>query len=401
VALLPSPAGDRAVDALRGLLDDDDPEIRATAVRALGRSAAADATLAAPLTDDPIPGVRLAALGALSAAGPEALVAPALEALSDPDTSVRSAALRALSGVDLTAYASAVRALAELRAGLALGDHDLASSIPTDGDATTLLRDALRDRARRHALVSLSALSLVSDEGTSMRAAIENLDRSDPGLLATALEAMEAAAHAPLARRLVPLWETPASHPPAADGWLERALDDDDPVIRSCAELVRRRQERGDQMTGQTMSISPMERVLELRRIPLFAGLSPAELLRVAGIAEERSFANGEEIAQEGEIGEELYIILSGSVRVVRHEDGGAVDVARREAGDVVGEMSIISRAPRVASLIADGDVRTITIGRREFESMIAERPDIALAVMRALAARLGAATAEHAHRTG
>ena len=151
----------------------------------------------------------------------------------------------------------------------------------------------------------------------------------------------------------------------------------------------------------QTTSMSPMERVLELRRIPLFAGLSPADLLRVADIAEERPYADGETIAEEGEIGEELYIILSGDVRVVRHEDGAAVEVARRQAGDVVGEMSIISRAPRVASLVAEGDVRTITIGRREFESMIAERPDIALAVMRALADRLGALTSDRARRPG
>ena len=400
VPLLSTPASEEAIETLRGLLGDGDPEIRAIAVRALGRSVAADATLAAPLADDPFPGVRLAALGALTSAGPDALVAPALEALSDPDASVRAAALHALSEVDVTEHASSVRALAELRASLALSDHDLASSIPADGDAATLLRDALRDRARRHALVALSALSLVSDEGTSMRAAIENLDRSDPAQLATALETMEAAAHVPLVRRLVAVWEAPGGHAPEADGWLHRALEDDDPVIRSCAELVHNRQERGDKMT-QTTSMSPMERVLELRRIPLFAGLSPADLLRVADIAEERPYADGETIAEEGEIGEELYIILSGDVRVVRHEDGAAVEVARRQAGDVVGEMSIISRAPRVASLVAEGDVRTITIGRREFESMIAERPDIALAVMRALADRLGALTSDRARRPG
>src|SRR5262249_33726600 len=217
---------------------------------------------------------------------------------------------------------------------------------------------------------------------------------------ATAIETMEAAGHVPLVRRLVAVWEAPGGHTPEADGWLPRALDDDDPVIRSCAELVRSRQERGDQMT-KTTSMSPMERVLELRRIPLFAGLSPADLLRVADIAEERPYADGETIAEEGETGEELYIIVSGTVRVVRHEGGAAVEVARRETGDVVGEMSIISRAPRVASLVADGDVRTIAIGRREFESMIAERPDVALGVMRVLADRLGTITAERAGRPG
>ena len=151
-------------------------------------------------------------------------------------------------------------------------------------------------------------------------------------------------------------------------------------------------------MTQKT-SMSPMERVLELRRIPLFAGLSPAELLRVADIAEESTFPDGDVFAEEGETGEELYIILTGTVRVLREEHGTAVEVARRVPGDVIGEMSIISRAPRIASLVAEGDVRAISIGRREFESMLAERPDVALAVMRSLADRLGAVTAEHARR--
>jgi CRP-like cAMP-binding protein len=50
-----------------------------------------------------------------------------------------------------------------------------------------------------------------------------------------------------------------------------------------------------------------------------------------------------------------------------------------------------------VASLLADGDVRTLRIGHREFEGMVRERPDIALAVMRVLAQRLGSATADTA----
>ena len=51
--------------------------------------------------------------------------------------------------------------------------------------------------------------------------------------------------------------------------------------------------------------------------------------------------------------------------------------------------MSIITRNPRIASLVAEGPVRTIRIGHREFESMVRERPDLALGVMRVLALRL------------
>jgi CRP-like cAMP-binding protein len=139
--------------------------------------------------------------------------------------------------------------------------------------------------------------------------------------------------------------------------------------------------------------MSPMERVLELRKVPLFTELSPADLQRVAGIAEERTYALGDVIAGEGELGDELHIVLTGTVAVVRGD--AATPVARRGPGDVVGEMSILTHSPRMASLVAEGDVRTLRIGHREFESMIRERPDVALAVMRVLAERLSAQAAE------
>ena len=132
-----------------------------------------------------------------------------------------------------------------------------------------------------------------------------------------------------------------------------------------------------------------IERVIFLRKVPLFADLTPSDLERVARIADERGYADGEAIAAEGELGEELHIVVDGAIRVLQDRDGSEHGIARRTAGDVVGEMSLITRAPRMASLIADGAVRTIRIGRREFESILRERPDVALAVMRVLAQRL------------
>jgi CRP-like cAMP-binding protein len=81
-------------------------------------------------------------------------------------------------------------------------------------------------------------------------------------------------------------------------------------------------------------------------------------------------------------------------VTVQRDDDGTPRTIAHRGIGEAVGEMSLITRAPRVATLIAEGDVRTLRIGQREFESMIRERPEVALAVMRELAERLGDQTA-------
>jgi hypothetical protein len=269
----------------------------------------------------------------------------------------------------------------------AASDHDLAAAIPDDDDATALLRDAVRDRARRIARAALWAASMLADRRDAMAAAIDSLD-GGPSQLANALETLEAAGDATLVRPLLAFWE-PAPNPAPTDGaWLERALHDDDPTIRQCAELVRARRE-GVPMSTSPTTIPVIERVLFLRKVPLFADLPPLDLERVARIAEERGYADGEPIGAQGEPGEDLHIVVEGTIRVVQERDGVEHELARRSGGEVVGELSLLRNTPRMASLIAEGNVRTIRIGNREFESMLRERPEVALGVMRVLADRV------------
>jgi len=84
-------------------------------------------------------------------------------------------------------------------------------------------------------------------------------------------------------------------------------------------------------------------------------------------------------------MGDGLHVLVTGSVTV--QADGA--EIATRGPGDVVGEMSLITQRPRMATMRAVGDVRTIWISRRAFEGMIHDRPDIAIGVMRVLADRL------------
>jgi CRP-like cAMP-binding protein len=79
----------------------------------------------------------------------------------------------------------------------------------------------------------------------------------------------------------------------------------------------------------------------------------------VAAIASEQFFIDGEVISHQGETGNQLYIIVSGEVCVRVSAPGKpATELARRRPGEFVGEMSIISQEPRLASLVAAGDVR-------------------------------------------
>jgi HEAT repeat protein len=412
----PSPA-----ERLRALVGDPDPTVRRTALEHLSR---APTPLVWPLAvaalDDRAPAVRAAALGTLAAVDPDAALGSLVRMLEDPSPRVREAAaraavsvgersvdpllealerpaardaaLRALAGLDLGGVerdgrATSVRGFADARAAEASRDGLLAAQIRDEGPAADLLRAAVLDRGRRSAAIALRALSLVTPDGPTLRVAIESLGAPDPAQVANALETLEATAGASVVRPLLPLWETTDGRAAGgSDDWLERIRNDHDGLIASCGELVllARRPDGGRTMTDTTMLA--MERVLFLRKVPLFEALAPADLHAIAEIAEEETFGDGEPLGLEGETGDELYIIVNGTVRVER----GGSSLALRGPGDVVGEMSLITRTPRIATLVADGDVRAVRIGRREFESMVHDRPDIALGVMRVLAERLG-----------
>jgi CRP-like cAMP-binding protein len=136
-------------------------------------------------------------------------------------------------------------------------------------------------------------------------------------------------------------------------------------------------------------TLSLMDRILFLKRVSLFANLSPTELKQVAAIASEEVFPDGEVIAHKGEQGDAMFVIVSGEVRVCAENNGNLTELARRASGDYVGELSIINREPRNATLIASGDVRALCIDQKTFEGLIRERPEVSLFIIQTLSKRL------------
>jgi len=420
-ALASGPDAAFALERLRALARDDDPATRATAVSNLAAAPAGAAPIAAGALDDEDPAVRAAAVTSFVSLDPTNALGPAialfvdasqrvrdaaasavaglgdeaidevLGALDDPDA--RGAALVALSRLDIGERAIGVRAFADHCAAEAKRSGELAFAIPDGDGATGLLRRAVLEHARSNARTALWSISLVTPNGSDVRSAIESLDASDPEQAANALETLESTVDAALVRPLLPLWESgDGAARTQTDDWLQRALHNEDATVVASAHYVEHtqhiehsRQEEGDMSTAHD-AMPVMERVLFLQHVPLFEELALADLVVIAEVAHDETFADGELLGVEGEIGEDLHILASGSVRV----ETGGTRIARRGRGDVVGELSLITRRPRIASIVADGDVRAIRIGRREFESMIHDRPDIAIGVMRVLAQRLG-----------
>ena len=396
VKLLGGPSRKAAAGALERLLSHNDPATRLRAIRELRDAAPQDvAAFVAGHLNDPCATVRAAAVQALAAADPQVAVPAALDSLTSPERVVRSAALEALDRLDVHRFEAQLGQLIERSSSRAARDGATAASVPADGDASELLRAALLARAKAHALVALSAISVTSEDRDALRVALDVLEEGATAQLANALETIDAAAGSSAVRSLLALWEPAAMDrrtPPGDRGALDTAAGDEDPLIRVSAELARSELSQGGTMTKSQASMSPIEVVLALRRIPLFAALTPADLQRVAEIAQEHTHPDGDVIAAEGELDEEMHLLLGGTVRVVR-ADGETI--ARRGPGEVVGEMSVITRGPHAATVIAEGDVRTLHIGHRQFEAMVHERPDIALAIMRVLAERLAAMTTQ------
>jgi HEAT repeat protein len=402
---------EEARDRLDLLLADRSPRVRRAALEQL-RLAPSEiaADLAAGLLEDPAPEVRTAALTAMRGV-PDRALEPAVAALDDPDPWVRAEAGRVLGVLGPAAVGSVLAALDRpktmaagveaarlLRAGdrsdlvddfvVACGerigrDVTLAGSIPNGDEARDFLRAAVLERAQRVARSALWAATTVARQPDAMAVAIEHLD-ADASRVPAALETLETASGRTAVRPLLAPWETIPTH--TAPDWLAHALADD-ATIHRCAAFIRDMQ-GGDTMVRSATGTA-IERALLLRHVPLFAELNPTDLELVAEVAEERGYADAETIALQGEIGDEIHIITEGTIRVMQAHEGEERELATRAEGDVVGEMSLLTRTPRVATLVADGSVRTLTIGYRQFESILRERPTVSLGLLRVLASRL------------
>ena len=126
-----------------------------------------------------------------------------------------------------------------------------------------------------------------------------------------------------------------------------------------------------------------------LRNVAIFRKVDAARLRLLAFISERVKFAPGEILWRQGEIGDSALIILSGNARIVVSSDGEEKTVARLGKEDIVGEIAILCDVPRTASVIAEDELVGLSISKDTFLKFLQEFPEMALEVMRVLAARL------------
>ena len=142
------------------------------------------------------------------------------------------------------------------------------------------------------------------------------------------------------------------------------------------------------------MTLTHDRRAELLAACQLFRGIDADGLAALAGRAIQVDFPEDHVIARQGEIGTGFFVVVSGLVRVVR--DGEVV--ARLGPAEFFGELSVLDRMPRNATVSAEEPTTCLALASWDFEKLLLDQPAITLAILRGVAARLRTATDSNRH---
>ncbi len=131
-----------------------------------------------------------------------------------------------------------------------------------------------------------------------------------------------------------------------------------------------------------------------LAKVQLFRGVPRPALERIAERCTEVDFPAGHYIVQQGQIGNGLYLIVTGRAKVVR----GDVEIAEFGPGDFVGELAVLDQMPRAASVVAEDDVTCLALASWDLNALIEQEPAVAMNLLRELTARIRSLGQQHHH---
>lgn len=136
------------------------------------------------------------------------------------------------------------------------------------------------------------------------------------------------------------------------------------------------------------------EEARQLSQVPIFSKLDKSRLKLVAFTSEQLRLGDGEFLFHLGDPSDSVYLILDGILELVVEHDGGEIDVIlTRGKNGLIGEMGVISNAPRSMSIRASGSTTVLRIEADTFMTLLTENPSMSLYVMRDLSTKLSEST--------
>jgi CRP-like cAMP-binding protein len=122
-----------------------------------------------------------------------------------------------------------------------------------------------------------------------------------------------------------------------------------------------------------------------LAEVPLFSACSKKDLQRIAKASDEIDVQAGRVLVEQGRPGHEFFLIIDGQASVRRNDR----KIATLTEGQYFGELSLLDRGPRSASVIADTDMTVLVLGQREFSGVLDDVPELAHKLLASMARRL------------
>ena len=122
-----------------------------------------------------------------------------------------------------------------------------------------------------------------------------------------------------------------------------------------------------------------------LKKVPLFADCSKAELRELAKSADELDLREGTVLTREGRPGREFFVLIDGTVNVTQN----GKKVAELKGGDWLGEIALLTDKPRTATVTATSSVDVLVITDRRFRNVVESMPSIAIKVLGRVSDRL------------
>jgi signal transduction histidine kinase len=126
-----------------------------------------------------------------------------------------------------------------------------------------------------------------------------------------------------------------------------------------------------------------------LRQVQLFSDLPKADLEQICGKSRQVRLAAGELLFEEGSMGQEAFVIQEGLIEIYKISGGQKVELAVRQPGEMIGEISLFESSPRTASGVALTDSVLITISTEQMDQLLRTNPNTARTMLHTVVLRL------------
>jgi len=386
------------VGAIERALDASDPAVRCAALRAWSlQPERAPRERIARALGDPAPEVRSHAAEALAAAGADGIEA-ALPFLGDASATIAGAALTAVAAGDHPRRRRLLSDQLRQRAARAWQSLAALRFFPDTEPSARFMRLAVADGGIRELRFAFRTLEVLESPRV-VRRVERALRYGTTRSRGDALEVLSNLGDRDAARLLVLMYEPgpikeriaglgPAvALPESRDAFLAE-------VRRSGDRWLRMALAAGEPALGETPvpESAVMERLLALKRVPLFENLNLDQLEAVLRLAGDATFLPGEVIVRQGDPGGELYLLLEGSAEAwLDHGGANPQQLSTMPAGSYFGEMAILDDEPRSATVIAREPARLLTLDGDSLKELLLQMPEIAFELLRVMTSRVRA----------